>query len=283
MADFSIKYIYIGGLIENMEVKLNLRKTVEQNASDYFDQAKKAKKKIEGINKALIRFEKEHSGMVQKKEEALAKEKEILERKKIKEERQRAKQWYEKFHWFISSEGFLCIGGKDATTNEIVVKKHADKDDIVFHTEAPGSPFFVVKAEGKKVGSKTLKEVAQATAAYSKAWKMGISSVLTYYINPDQVSKEAKAGEYIAKGSFMIYGKRNFETVPVKIAIGILPDGRVMGGPVDAVKKNCGKMVILVQGKKKKSDIAKKILKEIGGDLDEIMSALPAGEFEIKK
>jgi hypothetical protein len=42
-------------------------------------------------------------------------------------------------------------------------------------------------------------------------------------------------------------------------------------------------MIILVQGKKKKSDIAKKIQKEIGGDLDEIISALPAGEFEIKK
>jgi len=266
-----------------MEIKLDLRKSVEQNASDYFDKAKKAKRKIEGINKALIRFEKQHSDMVHKKEEALAKEKEILERKKIKEERQKTKQWYEKFRWFISSEGFLCIGGRDATTNEIVIKKHTDPDDIVFHTEAPGSPFFVVKTEGKKIGAKTLKEAASATAAYSKAWKMGLSSVLTYYINPDQVSKEAKAGEYIAKGSFMIYGKRNFETVDVQFAVGILPDGRVMGGPVEAVKKNCGKMVILIQGKKKKSDIAKKILKEIGGDLDEIMSALPAGEFEIKK
>jgi hypothetical protein len=56
-----------------------------------------------------------------------------------------------------------------------------------------------------------------------------------------------------------------------------------MGGPADAVKKNCGKTVVLVQGKKKKSDIAKKIKKEINGDLDEIISCLPAGEFEIKK
>ncbi|MBW2986744.1 DUF814 domain-containing protein [Candidatus Woesearchaeota archaeon] len=266
-----------------MEIKLDLRKSVEQNASAYFDKAKKAKKKIEGVNKALVKFEKEHSTMLAKKEEALAKEKEILERKKQKEEKQRAKQWYEKFRWFISSEGFLCIGGKDATTNEIVIKKHTDKDDIVFHTEAPGSPFFVVKTEGKKVGAATIKEVAQATADYSRAWKMGLSTTDVYWIKPEQVSKEAKAGEYIAKGSFMIYGKRNQLEPVLQVAVGVLSDGRVMGGPVDAVKKNCGKFVILVQGKKKKSDIAKKIQQKIGGDLDDIISALPAGEFEIKE
>ena len=266
-----------------MELKLDLRKTVEKNASDYFDRAKKAKKKIEGVKKALMQFEREKEALLKEKEKAVSREEKILEAKEVKKERQKAKKWYEKFRWFISSEGFLCIGGKDATTNEIIIKKHADKDDIVFHTEAPGSPFFVVKAEGKKVGDATLKEVAQATAAYSRAWKMGLSSVRAYYVNPDQVSKEAKAGEYIAKGSFMIYGKRNFETVSVKIAVGILPDGKVMGGPVDAVKKNCGKMVVLAQGRKKKSDIAKKIQKQIGGDLDEIISALPAGEFHLEK
>ena len=29
------------------------------------------------------------------------------------------KEWYEKFRWFYSSEGFLCIGGRDSTTNDI--------------------------------------------------------------------------------------------------------------------------------------------------------------------
>ena len=33
------------------------------------------------------------------------------------------KEWYDKFLWFFSSEGFLCIAGRDAATNEVVVKK----------------------------------------------------------------------------------------------------------------------------------------------------------------
>jgi len=262
-----------------MEITLDLRKTVEQNASDYFDKAKKAKKKIEGVKKALIQFEKEREKMLKEKETAVSKEEDKIEKKEDKKKKQRLKKWYEKFRWFISSEGFLCIGGRDATTNEIIVKKHADKDDIVFHTEAPGSPFFVIKIEDKKVGEATLKEVAQATAAYSKAWKMGLATALVYWIKPEQVRKELG----LPKGSFMIHGKRNYSEPVLQIAVGILPDGKVMGGPVESVKKNCGKMVVLVQGKNKKSDIAKKIKKEINGDLDEIISCLPAGEFDIKK
>jgi len=266
-----------------MQIILDIRKTVEQNAATYFDKSKKAKKKIEGIKKALTKFEKDKEEMLKKKEKAVSKEEEKIQIKKEKAKNRRAKKWYEKFRWFISSEGILCIGGRDATTNEIIIKKHTDKDDVVFHTEAPGSPFFVVKIEDKKPGEATLKEAAQATAIYSRAWKMGLASALVYWIKPEQVSQKTQSGEYMPKGSFMIYGKRNHSEPILEMAVGVLPDGRVMGGPVNSVKKNCGKMVVLIQGQNKKSDIAKKIKKEINGDLDEIISCLPPGEFQIRK
>ncbi|MBW2992911.1 DUF814 domain-containing protein, partial [Candidatus Woesearchaeota archaeon] len=128
------------------------------------------------------------------------------------------KEWYEKFRWFYSSEGFLCIGGRDATTNEIVVKKHTEPNDIIFHTEMAGSPFFIIKTKGKRPDKQTLEECAQATASYSKAWKLGIASTDTFYVKPDQVTKEAKTGEFIARGAFMIYGKKNFINADLKIA-----------------------------------------------------------------
>ena len=138
----------------------------------------------------------------------------------VKKQKSKRKQdWYEKFHWFISSEGFLCIGGRDATTNEIVIKKHTDKEDFVFHTEAPGSPFFVIKTEsgeGKEPTKKTFEEVALATGVFSKAWKLGLSSTEVFMVKPEHVSKEAQSGEYIAKGAFMIYGKREFFTTKME-------------------------------------------------------------------
>ena len=63
-----------------------------------------------------------------------------------------SKKWYEKFRWFYSSERFLCIGGRDATTNETVIKKHTGAHDLVFHTAMTGSPFFVIQSGGKKIG-----------------------------------------------------------------------------------------------------------------------------------
>jgi predicted ribosome quality control (RQC) complex YloA/Tae2 family protein len=36
----------------------------------------------------------------------------------------RKQYWFEKFYWFISSENYLVIGGRDQQQNEIVVKRH---------------------------------------------------------------------------------------------------------------------------------------------------------------
>jgi len=257
-----------------MKIKLDITKSLEQNAEVYFEKSKKAKKKISGTEEAIEKLKR--------KIKEFEKE-EVKEQKKV-EKVSRKKEWYEKFHWFFSSEGFLCIGGRDATSNEIVIKKHTDKDDLVFHTDIAGSPFFVVKAEGRKIGEATMEEAAQATAAYSRAWKAGISSAEVFMINAEQVSKETKAGEFMPKGAFMIYGKKlKYFSPDFKIAIGI-KDGVIIGGAVDAVKKNAEKFIVVIQGSGKTAAIAKKIQKKLGGgDLDDIIRMLPAGGCEIVK
>jgi predicted ribosome quality control (RQC) complex YloA/Tae2 family protein len=257
-----------------MKIKLDVTKSLESNAEVYFEKAKKAKKKIAGTEEAIEKLKKKLEDL---------KKQEVVEKKKA-EKIERKKEWYEKFRWFFSSEGFLCIGGRDATSNEIVIKKHTDKDDLVLHADVAGSPFFVIKTEGKKIGESTMEEVAQATAVYSRAWKAGISTIEVFMINPEQVSKEAKAGEYMAKGAFMIYGKKLKHFNPdLRLAVGI-KDGVIIGGAVNAVKKNADRFVIVVQGKGKTAAAAKKIQKKLkGGDLDDIIRMLPAGGCEISK
>lgn len=259
-----------------MKILLDLKKSLEQNASTYFEKSKKAKKKCEGAREAL---EKSH---IKKKREAkkTSAELDILE-KKSQQKKKREKKWYEKFRWFISSDGFLVIGGRDSTSNEIVVKKHAEKSDIVFHTDMAGSPFIVVKAEGKDIPPSTLQEAADFTASFSRAWKKGLSTLSVFYVNPEQVSKETNPGEYMPKGAFMIRGKTNYLNPEMNIAIGLHKD-KFMSGPIKAVKKHCKKHIEIMQGNKKKSEIAKLIRKKLGGDLDEIIRALPAGGCDVK-
>jgi len=127
-----------------------------------------------------------------------------------------------------------------------------------------------------------MEEAAQATASYSRAWRLGLSSLEVFYVRPDQLTKEASPGEYIAKGAFMVKGKTNYMHPILEIAVGI-KDNRIIGGSVNAVKNNSEKFVIIKQGKEKTSEIAKKIKKIIGGSIDEITLFIPAGGSRIQK
>jgi len=273
-----------------MKIVLDIKKSIDQNASVYFEKAKKAKKKLKGAVEALEKTKKQ----LKKLEKLVAAETKAESKKaKVKE---RKKEWYEKFRWFISSDGFLCIGGRDATTNDIIIKKHVEEGDLILHTDMAGSPFFVIKSEGKKIPKSTIEEAGQATAVYSKAWKLGLSTLEVFYVKPEQVSKTAQPGEYMAKGAFMIRGKTNYLKPKLEVSIGIVKEGAVnlgaaskgmegavMGGPLNAVKKNCDKSVNIIQGRAKASDTAKKIRAKIGGELDDIISVLPAGGTQLSK
>jgi predicted ribosome quality control (RQC) complex YloA/Tae2 family protein len=257
-----------------MKVMVNINKSLEENAGIYYDRVKKLKKKAERAKEAVRQNEQKLTALLENKKQ--------LETLHKEEKLKRTLQWYEKFRWFISSEGFLIIGGRDATTNEIIIKKYTDNSDIVFHTEGAGSPFFVIKTEGKKPGKETLDEAAQAAASYSRAWKLGLSTIEVFYVNPDQLSKTPKAGEFISKGSFMSYGKKNHLTPKIELAVGSMPDSIIMGGPVNAVKKHCTKFVLLEFGKEKTSKAAKYIQAKIGGELDEIIKVIPAGGVKVR-
>ena len=256
---------------------LDLTKSIDENAAVYFEKAKKAKKKIEGAEKALDENIKKLADLEKKREKI------SMEKSKEDNFKEREKEWYEKFRWFISSEGFLVIGGRDATSNEIVIKKHTETNDLVFHTDMAGSPFFVVKSENKQIGEKTKEEAADATCTFSRAWKLGLQTTSVFYVNPEQVSKKTQAGEYMGKGAFMIYGKTSYMSNKVNLAVGITKSQQVMAGHLDAVKAHCEKYIELLQGNEKASKIAKYIKYKIGGTIDEIIRALPSGEFRVGK
>src|SRR3989338_2433205 len=103
-----------------MKLALDTRKTIDQNAAEYFEKAKKIKKKIAGAEK-IIKDQEEKLAVIKKKQSVeIQKEMEKAEYLKTKAEIKKEKAWYEKFRWFFTTNGFLVIGGKDATSNEIV-------------------------------------------------------------------------------------------------------------------------------------------------------------------
>ncbi len=255
-----------------MQVELSLKKSAYENASDYFDRAKKAKEKLEGAKKAC---EQTRLEVAQAEKEQIQ-----LKEPKIKEKRER--KWYEKFrHFFL--DDFLVLAGKDATTNEILIKKHTSPDDIVFHADITGAAFTVIKAEGKPVPEEIINATATLSACYSKAWAAGINAVDVYWVKPVQVSKTAPAGEYIGKGAFMIYGKKNyFHKTKLELAIG-LKENQLIAGSEEFVRPRSQKLVVLTPGRAHFKELCAKITKKLGAiDKEELQRIIPSGKGELK-
>lgn len=269
-----------------MEVEVDLRKNASMNAQDYYLRAKKAAAKTRGAEKALAdtlrKMEGLRKGSFMKKEGG-------IERKLAVE-----KRWYEKFRWFYSSNGLLVVGGRDATTNEILVKKHVEKHDVIFHADVHGAPFFVIKnPEGVSIPESTMKETASAAASYSSAWKNGLGSCDVYYVNPEQVSKTAGSGEYMPKGGFMVRGEKKwFRNTELKVAIGFVigDEVSVVGGPVESIASKTKHYVELGVGSLKSKELAMEVRSHIlrgtgreegqkikKASLEDIQRFIPAG------
>jgi predicted ribosome quality control (RQC) complex YloA/Tae2 family protein len=244
-----------------MRIRLSVRKTIEENATTYFEAAKKAKKKIDGTKQTLTRFEKELPQSQQLVQQATYQKKE----------------WYEQYRWTFSTDDVLIIAGRDAASNESIIKKHALPEDTVLHTDAPGSPFTIIKGEATEA---TIQQAAQFCAAYSKAWKAGITAADVFWVKADQLSKTANTGEYIQKGSFMVRGEKNYLLPQVQIALGILT-GKATAGTLDLFSKHKMNCAVIEPGKEKTSDLAKKLVKKLGLTPDAWVPLIPAGGGQI--
>ena len=267
--------------VEDLSFSLNLRRSVQVNASGYYTKAKKAEKKLEGAKKAVQDTEAKigelRRGLIKQAKET---GKRPPKRKK--------KAWYEKFRWFHSSDGFLVIGGRDATTNETLIKKHMEPQDIVFHADIPGAPFVLIKTEGKTPPEQTIVESAQLAASYSRAWKEMFGAVDVYWVSPHQVNKSPPSGQYLKKGAFMIHGSKNYvRRVPLRVAIGVeIKEGqpKVIGGPVEAISKQTNNFVEIVSGKHSSSELAKQIrrllAKKVAKTLEKRVLEIPLEEIQ---
>jgi predicted ribosome quality control (RQC) complex YloA/Tae2 family protein len=275
---FDARNLAVNVCIDDLRFSLNLRRTLFENAAEYYERGKKAKQKSAGALTALEESRGKLAAIEQSicEAEALKTVKPMEVMKELVKRKVKRKEWYEKFRWFRSSDGFLVVAGKDAVSNEVLVKKYAGEDDTVFHADVTGAPFVVVKTEGKAPSEQALHEAGEFAAAFSRAWREGAGSADVYWVKPSQLSKSGPAGEYVPHGAFAVSGKRNWmRNVPLKLAIGVVGNGKVsfIGGPVEVVKAKTNAYVTIMPG-----DLAgKEFLQQI---LQALMVQLPKEQRE---
>lgn len=111
------------------------------------------------------------------------------------------------FRKYATKSGNVIVAGKTAEQNENLLKKHVEKDDLVFHTASAGSPFCVIK----KANKKDVYEAAVFCAKYSREWKKASAKkdIMVHCFKGGDIfkSKDMKTGTF---------GVKKFKAVRVK-------------------------------------------------------------------
>ncbi|KUO93315.1 MAG: hypothetical protein AT710_00310 [Thermocladium sp. ECH_B] len=230
-------------IIDGESVELGLSESPGDAASRYFEAAKEAERKAKAAGETIKKLEEK---LAQLNAEAETRETGFRDSVRIMYE----KEWFERFKWFITLNNHGVLAGKNADQNEVIVKKYMRPRDLFFHADIPGAAATVLRAS--EVTPEEAIEVASFAASNSRLWSMGAMAGDVFYVEGSRVSKEAPAGEYIGRGSFMIYGERNWvHGVELGLGVGVRFDGnaaRPVSAPPTAIKRLANIYVLISPG-----------------------------------
>jgi predicted ribosome quality control (RQC) complex YloA/Tae2 family protein len=110
-------------------------------------------------------------------------------------------------HEIILSSGKKIFLGKNAETNDELVKEFEGKDNIIMHTVVPGSPFCII--EELKPTKKDIREVAIICASKSQDWRDNKGNVFIHQFT----------GKGVYKNKSMKRGTWGLKSKPKKIKV----------------------------------------------------------------
>ncbi|CAF1380213.1 unnamed protein product [Rotaria sordida] len=185
-----------------VKIDVDLSLTAFANAKRYFEHKKQSSQKqvrtLEAGEKAIKSASKRTNELLKEVERVATVTK------------ARKPYWFEKFYWFISSDNYIVLGGRDQQQNELLIKRHLRTGDLYVHADLHGATSVIIKnPTGNEVPPRTLQEAGILACCHSAAWEAKVPAP-AYWVQHDQVSKTAPTGEYLTTGAFMIRGKRNY-------------------------------------------------------------------------
>ncbi len=260
------------------KIVLDYTKGLDTNASIIYQKGKdigsKGKRAEDALKTSLAELQQREKGFQKERHLALTRA-------------EPTKQfWFERYKWFITDSGKLVIAGKNAHTNDRVVKKHMKDNDLYIHADIHGAPSVIFK-EGLGSDKTEIADVCAFAYCHSKAWVSALSEGSAYWVYPDQVSKTPNPGEFVPRGAFIIRGKRNYEFhIQAEMAVGeieYLGSRKIMCAPVSVIKKASEKYFLIIPGRGKNKGTPNTIAKAFDVPEEEISRILPPGDSEITK
>lgn len=135
---FKVDDRYLSNFDPVVVIDIDIDISAQLNIRKYFEIKKKSLEKEKKTKDASV-------VAIQQAEQAALRDLEKHKVQTMKVNKNRKVFWFEKFSWFVTSENYLCIGGKDAHQNEMIVKKYMDKGDLFLHCELHGAAVVILK------------------------------------------------------------------------------------------------------------------------------------------
>ncbi|MGB6501530.1 MAG: ribosome rescue protein RqcH [Thermoplasmata archaeon] len=198
--------------------------------------------------------------------------------------------WFERYRWFITADGAIAIAGRDASSNDLIVRRNLKAGDIYVHADLHGAASVIVKrrTENPEIPESSLREACQWAVCYSKAWRAGYASGTAFWATPEQVSKTGASGEFVARGAWVIHGTKHFvRDAPLELALGTIrfqDQERWTAAPESAVRARGDVRVLVTPGEEReRSAREEELVRELGIDRSLLQSLLPAGGVSVRR
>lgn len=277
-------------LLDGQTVTLDLGTTVQANAQRLYDEAKRLDLRRQGAQTALDSTLARLSALG-RGEAAVRKVAPTVTGRAVLQRKRHF--WFEKApRWFITSEGWVIVGGRDARSNDALVKRYLGEKDWYSHAEIQGAPSVILKhppTETGAPGPATCREACQWGLSYSKAWRVGLASGDAFWVAGDQVSKAGASGEFVARGSWVIHGTKHIERdLPLELSLGLITyEGETMiqSAPPSSFSRAGSRILwTLRPGEERERDeLEKELARDLGVSRDLIQSLLPTGGVSARR
>lgn len=276
---------FVEATLGEVRVPLLVRRPLEQSARVLYEEVKRHQSKLAGARTALAETDLRLAGLGAETPPEGA---EPVPRAAAAARRP---LWFEAFRWFVTSEGLLVIAGRDAGSNDRVVKRYLRPGDVYLHADLQGAASVIIKHSadpGAVVGDASRREAAEFAVAFSKAWRAGLASASAFWVEPDQVSKAAASGEFVARGAFVIHGTKNFlRDLPLELGIGeveVQGETRWSAAPPEALRTRGRLRATVAPGdERERPRVEVELARSLGISRSLLQSLLPAGGVSIRR
>ena len=184
------------------------------NASLYFGQKKEASSKQAKVEKnskmAIKNVEKRVERDLAKKLKS-----QVSALKNI-----RNKYWFEKFFWFVSNEGYLCLAGRDDAQTDMIHYRYFGDDGYFVSSDIEGAlkVFILNPYPSEDISPTTLFQAGTFALLTSDAWNHKASSS-AWWLKGEYVTKKEFDGSLLGPGRLKYKAEKHFMP-PAQLVMG---------------------------------------------------------------